>query len=125
MRAFSISERRKLESSPYIFKITGKNRIQFTESFKKLILAGSEEGLTREEFFNVSLGVRCFDKKYVDSCLNRWRKQDREKDVPKLRRGRSKSIHKMSIDEIKAENAYMKEVIAHLKKLRGLADDEL
>ena len=125
MRAFSISERKKLESSPHVLKITEKNQIQFTESFKRLILAGSEEGLTREEFFNSTLGVRCFDKKYVDSCLNRWRKHDNEKDIPKLRRGRKKSIHKMSIDEIKAENAYMKEVIAHLKKLRGLADDEL
>jgi protease II len=31
----------------------------------------------------------------------------------------------MSIEELKAENAYQKELIAHLKKLKGLADDEL
>lgn len=31
----------------------------------------------------------------------------------------------MTFEEMRAEIAYQKEVIAHLKKLRGLADDEL
>lgn len=124
MKALTISERKKLESSPYVSKITPKNQIQFTEVFKELILTGPSDGLTRIEFFNQILGVSCFDTHYIDSCLNRWRRQSK---MPFYldKRGKNKSIHKMSIDELKAENAYQKEVIAHLKKLRGLADDEL
>ncbi len=124
MKALSISERKKLVSSPYVAKVTPKNQVQFTEAFKELILAGPTDGFTRVEFFNHLLGVSCFDKHYIDSCLTRWRSQSK---MPSYldRRGKNKSIHKMSIEELKAENAYQKEVIAHLKKLRGLSDDEL
>jgi hypothetical protein len=121
MRAFSISERKILESSNYVAKITPNNQIQFTDQFKELVLTSSSNGLTREEHFNFLLKVSCFDKKYVDSCLNRWRRIG----STKVKKGRKKSIHKMTIEELKAENAYQKEVIAHLKKLRGLMDDEL
>jgi hypothetical protein len=120
MRAFSLSERRALELSPYVISISPKNSLKFSNDFKKLILNGSDEGLTQVEFFNSLLGVTCFDKKYVDTCLNRWRY---EPIGLKAKRGRKKSIHKMSIEELKAENAYQKEVIAHLKKLRGITDD--
>jgi protease II len=40
-------------------------------------------------------------------------------------RGRKKSIKNMTVEELKAENAYQREVIAHLKKLRGLTDSDL
>jgi hypothetical protein len=120
MRAFSISERKTLELCPYVLSISPKNSLKFCDAFKELILKGSEEGLTQVEFFNLSLGVTCFDKKYVDTCLNRWRNNP---TGIKSRSGRKKSIHKMSIEELKAENAYQKEVIAHLKKLRGITDE--
>ena len=77
------------------------------------------------EFFNSTLGVSCFGKKYVDSIMNRWRKSAILKEGPKGKRGRKKSIQKMSIEELKAENAYMKEVIVQLKKVRGLTDWDL
>jgi hypothetical protein len=124
MRAFSISDRKILESCRYVFKITEKNQIQFTPDFKNLILKGSDD-LTRVEFFNYTLGVSCFGKKYVDSIMNRWRKSAILKEGPKGKRGRKKSIQKMSIEELKAENAYMKEVIVQLKKVRGLTDWDL
>ena len=68
--------------------------------------------------------MNCFDKKYVDSCLNRWRTKP---SLPKKieTRGRKKDLQKMSIEELKAENAYQREVIAHLKKIRGLTDSDL
>lgn len=120
MRAFSFSERKKLELSPYVITISPKNSLKFNDDFKRLVLKGSDEGLTQVELFNSILGVNCFDKKYVDTCLNRWRY---EPIRIKAKRGRKKSIHKMSVDELKAENAYQKEVIAHLKKLRGITED--
>lgn len=120
MRAFSLSERKTLELSPYVISISPKNSLKFSDDFKQLLLQGSDESLSQAEFFNSLLGVSCFDKKYVDSCMNRWR----YKPIGiKGKRGRKKSIHKMSIEELKAENAYQKEVIAHLKKLRGITDD--
>lgn len=85
-----------------------------------MVLKGSDEGLTQVELFNSLLGVSCFDKSYIDSCLNRWRYKPMG---IKSKRGRKRSIHEMSIEELKAENAYQKEVIAHLKKLRGITDD--
>lgn len=122
MRAFSISDRQKLSTSSFVKKITPKS-ISFTSEFIDLVLQGSSNK-TREEHFNSLLGVTCFDKKYVDSCLNRWRKQKKFKDVP-VKRGRSKSTSKMSIEELEAVVAYQKEVIKQLKKVHGLADDEL
>ncbi len=121
MRAFSNSDLKVLKSSRFVIKITPKFQIQFTEEFKQLFVSGPSNGQTQTEYFNDLLGVTCFEKKYVDTCLNRWRNSG----LRPGKRGRSKSIHKMTFDEIKAENAYMKEVIAHLKKIRGLADDEL
>lgn len=120
MRAFSFSERKKLKLSSYVISISPKNSLKFSDDFKKLFLKGSDGGLTQVELFNSLLGVTCFDKKYVDTCLNRWR----YKPIGiKAKQGRKKSIHKMSIEELKAENAYQKEVIAHLKKLRGITED--
>lgn len=120
MRAFSISERRALEQSPYVLSISPKNALKFSDDFKELVLNGSDQGLTQVEFFNSLLDVSCFDKKYVDSCLNRWRFKPAGL---KTKLGRKKSIHKMSMEELQAENAYQKEVIAHLKKLRGITED--
>lgn len=123
MRAFSISERKILESSPYVSKITDKNQIQFSPKFKSLVLKGSKD-LTRVNHFNSLLGVSCFDKKYVDSILNRWRRQERLEDVPKRKRGRPRDINKMTIEELRAENALQKEMLAELKKIHGLTDED-
>lgn len=123
MRAFSHSERKKLEASRFVEKITEK-QITFTQAFRNLVLQESSNGMTREEHFNHLLDVKCFDKKYVDSCLNRFRKQAQFKDVPK-RRGRRKSPQKMTIEELEAEVAYQREVIEQLKKIRGLTDWDL
>lgn len=123
MRAFSHSERKKLEASPFVEKFT-KKQIIFTQAFKDLVLKGSSGEFSREEHFNKLLGVKCFDKKYVDSCLNRFRKQAQLKDLPK-RRGRKKSTQKMTIEELEAEVAYQREVIEQLKKIRGLTDWDL
>ena len=123
MRAFSISERKKLESSPYVKKFTEK-QIIFNQKFKDLILNGPSDGSTRVQYFNHIFGLNCFDKKYVDSCLNRWKKQIKLKDVTE-RRGRRKNTNKMTIAELEAEVAYLKEVNLQLKKARGLMDWDL
>lgn len=123
MRAFSLSERKKLESSPFVEKFTQK-QIIFTQEFKTLVLKGSPDEMTREEHFNHLLGVNCFPKKFVDSALNRWRKQEKFKSVPK-KRGRKKDSSKMTIQEMEAEIAYQREVIEQLKKIRGLTDWDL
>lgn len=123
MRALTLSDRKKLESSPLIEKFTLKT-IVFTQKFKDLVLEGSEETLTREEHFNSLLGVTCFDKKYVDSCLNRWRNQKRFKSLPKRKRGRRKDPNNMTIEELKAENALQREMLAELKKIHGLTDED-
>lgn len=122
MRGLSKSDRQLLNSSQYVLKITEKTII-FTDKFKELVLQPSNEK-TREDFFNSLMGVSCFDKKYVDSCLNRFRKQLKFKDVPK-KRGRRKDTSKMTIEELEALVAYQTEVIKQLKKVHGLADDEL
>lgn len=88
------------------------------------MLTGAKDGLTRVEFFNSTLGVNCFDKKYVDSCLNRWRKQDKFKSLPKQRRGRKKSMDRMTIEELQAELALQKEINLELKKIHGLIDED-
>lgn len=121
MRALSKSELQLLSTNCYVKKITEKS-ISFTDEFIDLVLTGSSEH-TRVEHFNSLLGVK-FDKKYVDSSLNRWRRQKKYKEVPK-KRGRHKSISKMSVEELEALVAYQKEVIKQLKKVHGLADDEL
>ena len=121
MRAFSNTERRILESSPHVVKISVKH-VTYTEEFISLMLSGTYKDESREDFFNKTLEVSCFDKKYVDSCLGRWRIA-----LPRASetRGRKKSIKNMSVEELKAENAYQREVIAHLKKIRGLTDSDL
>lgn len=122
MRAFSPSDRKKLVSSPYIEKLNSKN-IVFTQEFRNLVLNGSSE-MTRAEHFNVLLGVRCFDNKYVDSCLNRWRKQRKFSSVPKQKRGRKKDSKNMTIEELRAQVALQKEMLAELKKIHSLTDED-
>lgn len=125
MKGLSLSELKILKSSRYVSKITDKHII-FTEKFKFLMLESTIEEMTREEAFNRTLGVTCFNKKFVDSCLGRWRRKIRaEGELCPGKRGRKKDSDNMTFEEMKAEIAYQKEVIAHLKKLRGLADDEL
>lgn len=125
MRGLSSSDLKILKSSPYVTKITDKH-INFTDQFKWLMLETTVEGMTRTEAFNRTLGVSCFDKKFVDTCLGAWRRKLRaEGDLSPGKRGRKKDPDNMTSDEMRAEIAYQKEVIAHLKKLRGLADDEL
>lgn len=125
MKGLSVSDLKILNSSPYVSKITEKQVI-FTDQFKQLILESSIEGMTRQEIFNKTLGVSCFDKKFVDTCLGRWRRKLRfSGELVSGSRGRKKDSRNMTIEEMRAEIAYQKEVIAHLKKLRGLADDEL
>ena len=123
MRAFSISDRQILEASPFITSF-GKHQITFTSNFIHLILSGERNGLGVVEFFNKTLGVTCFNKKYVDSCTYRWRKSP-PSNVKAEQRGRRRDLQKMSLEELKAENAYQREVIDHLKKLRGLTDSDL
>ena len=118
MRAFTKSDRQILTTSLYVEKFTDKT-IVFTAEFRELILQGSSN-FTQVEHFNTLLGIDCFDKKYVDSCLYRWRKQ-----VVPGKRGRPKSTSKMTIEELEAVVAYQKEVIKQLKKAHGLSDDEL
>lgn len=124
MRGLSSSDRRILEASRYVLKIT-PSQILFTDQFKLLILDGQIAGMTRQESFNRTLGVSCFDKKFVDDCLGRWRRKLRlDGKLAMGKRGRKKDLSNMTVEELKAENAYQKELIAHLKKLKGLADDE-
>jgi hypothetical protein len=122
MRAFSLSDRKKLESSSFIEKFNSKT-IVFTQEFRNLVLKGSSE-MTREEHFNSLLGVRCFDKKYIDSCLNRWRKQLKFRSVPKQKRGRQKDSKNMTIEELRALVALQKEMLTELKKIHGLTDED-
>lgn len=122
MRTLFSSDRKKLESSSFVEKFTEK-QIIFNQKFRELVLEGTP-GKTREQHFNELLGVNCFDKKFVDSCLNRWRKQKLFKDVPK-RKGRRKDLGNMTVEELEAEVAYQKEVIEQLKKARGLTDWDL
>ena len=125
MRGLSSTDRKILENSHHVLKITSKHII-FTEHFKRLMLDSQIDGMTRQESFNKALGVDYFDKKFVDDCLGRWRRKLRlDGDLSSSKRGRKKHPRNMSIEELKAENAYQKELIAHLKKLKGLADDEL
>lgn len=125
MKGLSKTDLNILKSSDYVLKITD-SQIIFTDHFKRLVLDTFAEGMTRQEMFNYLLGVNCFDKKFVDDSLARWRRKVREDgDVTSSKRGRKKGPDSMTIEEMKAEIAYQKEVIAHLKKLKGLADDEL
>lgn len=124
MRGLSSSDIKILISSRYVVKITSK-QIIFTEQFKQLMLDSQITGMTRQESFNKTLGLNCFDKKFVDNCLTRWRRKARlSGELRASKRGRKKDLSNMSIEELKAENAYQKELIAHLKKLKGLADEE-
>jgi hypothetical protein len=125
MKGLSSSQLKKLLSSRYVLKVT-ESQVIFSDVFKELMLAKPTNGLSRQEFFNTTLGVDCFDKKFVDSSLNRWRRRARiYGSVNSDKRGRSKNTAEMTVDEMKAEIAYQKEVIAHLKKIRGLTDEDL
>lgn len=123
MRGLSLSQRNKLSDHPFVSKITEKS-ISFTEEFKKLMLSKSQAGLTQEQYFNNLLGVKFFTKKYVDTCLNRWRKEVKFKSVPKFKPGRRKDRNKMTIEELRAENALQREMLAELKKIHGLTDED-
>lgn len=125
MRGLSLFETKILTSSPYIVKMSDK-QIIFTEVFKSLVLDHPIEGMTRQQIFNQLLGVECFDKKFVDTCLSRWRRKMRSSGrLTPDKRGAKKSTKDMTIEEMRAEIAYQKEIISHLKKLRGLGEDEL
>jgi|AntRauTorckE6833_2_1112554.scaffolds.fasta_scaffold82453_2 hypothetical protein len=125
MRGFLKSDLKILKSSKFVHKIT-ESQVVFSDNFKRLVLENPIEGMTRREMFNSLLNVDCFDKKFVDECLSRWRRKIKlDGDVTPKKRGRKKSLESMTIEELRAETAYQKEVIAHLKKLRGLGDDEL
>ena len=125
MNGLSNSDLKILKSCKYVIKLT-KSQIVFSDYFKQLVLDTLDEDKTRRELFNNLLGVDCFDKKFVDDTLARWRRKIREDGLlrPK-KRGPKKDLNSMTIEELQAENAYQKEVIAHLKKQKGLADDEL
>lgn len=125
MKGLSIYNLKILKSSAYVAKITD-SQIIFTDQFKRLVLDNPYEGMTRREMFNHLLGVDCFNKKFVDDKLASWRRKMRKDgDITPGKRGRKKDLNSMTIEEMKAEIAYQKEVIAHLKKQKGLADDEL
>ncbi len=125
MRGLSLSEVQILKSSPYVEKVTDKHVI-FTKIFKSLVLEHPVEGMTRQEIFNRLLGVNCFDKKFVDSCLGRWRRKLRSSgDLTPDKKGVKKLSINMTIEEMRAEIAYQKEIISHLKKLKGLGEDDL
>jgi len=125
MRGLSKSDLKTLKSSKFVQKIT-ESQVVFSDHFKRLVLENPVEGMTQREMFNSLLNVDCFDKKFVDECLSRWRRKIKyDGDVTPKKRGRKKSLESMTIEELRAETAYQKEVIAHLKKLRGLGDDEL
>lgn len=123
MRDLSLSQRKKLEKHPYVSKITEKS-ISYTAEFKKLMLVGSKSGLSQTQYFNELLGVDFFEKKYVDSALNRFRKDEKFKTVPKFKQGRRKDRNKMTIEELRAENALQREMLAELKKIHGLTDED-
>lgn len=124
MGPLSKSDRKILESSVFVKKITAKH-VTYTQDFIEIMLKGpSQKGMTKVEFFNHTLGVHCFDPTYVDSTLGRWRKTPILSNQ-KESRGRKKNIQKMSLEELKAENAYQREVIAQLKKIHGLTDSDL
>lgn len=124
MEPLSKSDRKILESSVFVKKLTAKH-VTYTHDFIEIMLKGpSLKGMTKVDFFNHTLGVDCFDATYVDSTLGRWRKTpvlSNQKET----RGRKKDIQKMSLEELKAENAYQREVIAQLKKIHGLTDSDL
>jgi hypothetical protein len=125
MKGLSSSDLKILKSCKYVIKLT-KSQIIFTDYFKHLVLDTLDEDKTRRELFNNLLGVDCFDKKFVDDALARWRRKIREDGhIRPKKRGPKKDLNSMTIEELQAENAYQKEVIAHLKKQKGLADDEL
>jgi hypothetical protein len=125
MRGLSLKEIQILKSSPYVLKFTEKHII-FTEIFKDLVIDHPIEGMTRQQVFNELLGVECFDKKFVDTCLGRWRRKLRlSGNLTPESRGVLKTTKDMTIEEMRAEIAYQKEIISHLKKLRGLGEDEL
>jgi hypothetical protein len=125
MKGLSSSDLKTLKSSKFVLKITS-DQIQFTDHFKQLVLDSLVDGMTRQEVFNQTLGVNCFDKKFVDSCLGRWRRKlRRDGSLEVGKRGRKKDLLEMNYEELQAEVAYQKEVIALLKKLKGLAGDEL
>lgn len=125
MKGLSLTDIQILKSSPYIEKITDKHVI-FTQIFKSLVLEHPIEGMTRQEIFNHLLGVDCFDKDFVDSCLGRWRRKLRNSgNLTPDKKGVKKLSVNMTIEEMKAEIAYQKEIISHLKKLRGLGEDDL
>lgn len=90
MKGLSNLDIKILKSSPYVINITEKHII-FTEQFKWLLVDTTVEGMTRQEAFNKTLGVNCFDKKFVDNCLGRWRRKLRAKgDLASEKRGRKK-----------------------------------
>jgi hypothetical protein len=125
MRGLSLKEIQILKSSPYVLKFTEKHII-FTEIFKDLVIDHPIEGMTRQQVFNELLGVECFDNKFVDTCLGRWRRKLRlSGNLTPESRGVLKTTKDMTIEEMRAEIAYQKEIISHLKKLRGLGEDEL
>lgn len=125
MKDLSSSDLKILKSSKFVLKLT-KSQIIFSDYFKRLVLDALSDDMTQRDFFNHLLGVDCFDKKFVDDTLARWRRKIREDGhLQSKKRGPKKDINSMTIEELQAENAYQREVIAHLKKQKGLADDEL
>lgn len=128
MLELTSQQKKILLNSPYVQKITLKNHVSFTTEFKKIVVKQIAGGKLRKRVFFDLLGVD-LPSKYIDTTVKRWRSSiQKDGTFPDGRGsggGRKKLTQNMTVKEMEAEIAYQKEVIKQLKKIHGLADDEL
>jgi hypothetical protein len=128
MLELTSQQKNVLLNSPYVKKITSKNHVAFTDEFKKLVVKQIASGKLRKKVFLDLLEID-LPSKYIDTTVKRWRSKIQNtgsfKDGRGSGRGRKKLTRNMTVEEMEAEIAYQKEVIKQLKKIHGLADDEL
>ncbi len=126
MALFSDSDRKELENSPHVFKVTGSN-VTYTSKFKINAVKTYLNGKSPKEIFReggINLGL--FEESYAKRALARWRKIYSEAGPQGLkaeRRGSGATGRppgkKFSSQE--DELRYLRSENDFLKKLRALA----
>lgn len=113
-KQFSAEQREKLLKSPYILKVHS-NHLEYSYEFKQMAVTEYINGKTPVEIFvSANLDLEIIGRKNAFNLIKKWL-NEKEK-LPKF-----KSLEQ-EVNELRARNKYLEEVLYATKKLKGLID---
>lgn len=127
MGKFSVADKKRLLSSPYVEKITDSH-VVFSVRFKTLAVKKNLEGSNPSDIFN-ELGIdsSLFLPDFARKSITRWKQIYFDEGVEGFEnenRGKSATGRpKQKFNSLEEEVAYLREENALLKKLQALAEE--